>query len=199
MRLHRLVVVMARWPAPGRCKRRLAAGLGASRAAAVQLRLQQHTHAVLDQACSLLALDRRLALSGAGLRAAGRSGWAAVVPQGQGSLGLRMQRQFATAFRQGYRQVVLLGSDLPELAVSDLQQAFAALDHSPLVLGPAVDGGYWLVGLTRPAAGLFSGIAWGSERVLHQTLERAAALELPAALLQARHDLDRPSDLRRWR
>jgi len=190
---------MARWPAPGRCKRRLAAGLGAQRAAAVQQRLQQHTLAVLDQACSRIGVDSRLAVSGVGPKAAGRLLQGPVVLQGQGGLGLRMQRQFGWAFRQGYQQVVLVGSDLPQLAATDLQQAFAALQQAPLVLGPAADGGYWLIGLRQSAPGLFAGVAWGSATVLQQTLERATQLGLTATLLPCRHDLDRPGDLQRWR
>lgn len=189
---------MARWPAVGRCKRRLSAGLGPQRAAAVQQRLQQHTLAVLDQACCRIGADRRLAVAGVGLRAAARLHQGAVL-QGQGSLGLRMQRQLARAFRQGYHQVVLVGSDLPQLSAADLQQAFAALQQAPLVLGPAADGGYWLIGLRRSAPALFAGIRWGSDSVLQQSLERAVSLGLPAALLQCRHDLDRPGDLLRWR
>ncbi|MEB3276523.1 MAG: TIGR04282 family arsenosugar biosynthesis glycosyltransferase [Cyanobacteriota bacterium] len=195
----RLVVVMARWPAAGRCKRRLSTGLGSQRAAAVQQGLLRHTLAVLHQACCPIGADRRLAVAGVGPRAAARLHQGSVVLQGQGGLGLRMQRQFGWAFRQGYQQVLLLGSDLPQLSAADLQQAFAALQRAPLVLGPATDGGYWLIGLRRSAPPLFAGVAWGSDSVLQETVARATSLGLPAALLHCRHDLDRPGDLLRWR
>jgi len=195
----RLLVLMGRWPAPGRCKRRLAQGLGSRQAAAVQQRLQRHTQVAVQQACSQLGASHRLALAGAGLRAARRLQAGSVVLQGSGGLGLRMQRQFAAAFRQGFAQVVMVGSDLPELAAGDLSQAFAALEQVPLVLGPAADGGYWLVGLSQLQPRLFAGIDWGSDQVLRQTLAVAEALALPAALLALRHDLDRAADLRRWR
>lgn len=195
----RLLVCMGRWPATGRCKRRLAAGLGSGPAARVQQRLLQHTQLTVQQACRQLDAQQRFALAGAGLRAGRRLLAGPVVLQGAGGLGLRMQRQFAAAFRQGYGPVLLVGSDLPELAAADLAQAFAALQQLPLVLGPAGDGGYWLVGLNQPQPRLFAGIAWGSEQVLQQTLAAAEALALPAALLAMRHDLDRPCDLHRWR
>lgn len=191
---------MARWPAHGRCKSRLATGLGARAAAAVQQRLLQHSLAVLDQSAGLLACHGRLALAGAGLRAGRRlAPGLHVVLQGGGCLGTRMQRQFAAGFRQGYRQVVLIGSDLPDLACGDLAAAFKALQAVPLVLGPATDGGYWLVGLSQPAPGLFAGIDWGSARVLEQTRCRASALPLPLATLRQQGDLDRPADLLGWR
>ncbi|MEB3173195.1 MAG: TIGR04282 family arsenosugar biosynthesis glycosyltransferase [Cyanobacteriota bacterium] len=195
----RLLIQMSRWPAPGRCKRRLAAGLGCSPAALVQQRLQWHSQAALKQACHQLGASRWLALAGAGPRAGRRLQAGSVVQQGGGGLGLRLQRMCVRAFRAGFEQVVLVGSDLPELASADLLQAFAALQHKPLVLGPAADGGYWLVGLSQLQPRLFAGIDWGSDQVLRQTLAVAEALSLPAALLALRHDLDRPTDLRRWR
>ena len=193
---------MARWPAPLRCKSRLARGIGPRRAASVQQRLQAHTLAELQQSCRLLRCDGWLAIAGAGVRGASRlplADWLTQVDQGRGSLGLRMQRQFVRAFRCGYRQVVLIGSDLPRLGGSDLQQAFAALSQTPAVLGPATDGGYWLIGLSRPAPDLFAGIAWGSDQVLSQTCARAAVLALPLTLLRQQSDLDRESDLAPWR
>ena len=193
---------MARWPAPGRCKSRLALSVGAARAAAIQQRLQAHALAVLAQAQPACRCNARLALAGVALGGAARLARPAgveVVLQGQGSLGLRMQRQFAHGFRQGYRQVVLIGSDLPHLGLEDLQQAYAALEQCPAVLAPAHDGGYWLVGLTRPAPALFAGIAWGTDQVLEQSLRQALSIGLPLRQLHRQGDLDRGSDLLPWR
>jgi glycosyltransferase A (GT-A) superfamily protein (DUF2064 family) len=114
-----------------------------------------------------------------------------------------LQRQLLLARRQGARRVVLIGSDLPELAAADLAAAFNALARCDLVLGPAADGGYWLIGLAGSWPRLFAGgpraIAWGGNQVLAQTLAVADQLGLVVTLLPMRHDLDRPEDLRRWR
>ena len=67
------------------------------------------------------------------------------------------------------------------------------------MLGPAGDGGYWLIGRRRPTPQVFAGIDWGSDRVLEQTLAQARRAGLSTALLAERHDLDRPADLDRWR
>ena len=183
------LIVLARQPSPGRCKRRLAASIGDESAARVQQRLLAHTVAVARQwqqseadAVVSLCLGHQ---------------------QGSGGLGLRMQRQLGRAVRAGAKAVVLVGSDLPGLGVQHIQQAFSALHHAPVVLGPACDGGYWLVGLT--AAGqqqqrgrLFSGIGWGGSEVLQQTLQQAAALGWSPQLLSYQSDLDRIDDMAPW-
>ena len=197
------LIVMARWPAPGRCKRRLAGSLGAAAAARIQGRLTGHTLAVARG--ERLRLDFALVLAVDGL--AGRSArrWGHTLGadhvrlQGGGGLGVRMQRQVCRAFRTGARRVVLIGSDLPQLDGRDLAAAFAALEHCPAVLGPACDGGYWLLGLRQPQPELMAGIAWGTPRVLAQTLVAMDRLGLEPALLAPRSDLDWATDLRPWR
>jgi uncharacterized protein len=199
----RRLVVMARWPVAGRCKSRLAGELGAARAAAIQRQLTGHTLATARQARRRLPFELVLAGAGCGPRALGRWGAALgcdrVEAQGRGNLGVRLQRQVVRAARQGQPHLVMIGSDLPELASADLEAAFAALEHHPLVLGPAHDGGYWLIGLRRSQPALFSGIGWGSDAVLQQTTAAATRLGLVPHRLAWRSDLDRPSDLVRWR
>ena len=196
---NRQLIVMARWPAPGRCKRRLASSLGAAAAARIQARLTDHTLAVGRQ----LGIELVLAVDGLAPRAARRLGdqlgVGRIVLQGGGGLGVRMQRQFQRAATERARRVVLIGSDLPQLERADLASAFAALDHQQAVLGPACDGGYWLIGLRRPEPALMEGIAWGSEQVLEQTLAALARRGLKPALLPWRRDLDKGEDLGAWR
>jgi len=203
----RQLVVLARWPAAGRCKRRLAIIAGAAAAARVQQRLTAHTLATARLATEQAQADLLLAADGLGPRALGRWGRAlaadAAVLQGRGSLGRRMQGQLQRSFERGAQQVVLIGTDLPGLEVGDLTAAFAHLQQHPLVLGPAVDGGYWLIGLTRrgferAGAALMAGMPWGSSSVLEATLEAAAARRLEPALLRQQHDLDRHADLAPW-
>ncbi len=208
------LVLLARWPAPARCKRRLAVALGAERAAAVQRRLLHHSLTAAREAARLAGrrgqpLEVVLAVAGLGPRA--RRRWGATLPvdrlvdQGNGGLGLRLWRQVALARREGVGQLVLIGTDLPQLTSADLLAAFSALGRGRLVLGPARDGGYWLLGLSTatPAVRLFAGaqgpIPWGSDRVLRHTLAAAAAEGLATVLLAERADLDRPADLRAWR
>jgi len=199
------LVVMARWPAPGRCKQRLSRGLGPLRAARIQQVLTAHTLAVASR---LQGVEVVVAMDGLGPRAArrcfGARGGLRWVAQGRGSLGVRMQRQINRAKREGAQSVVLIGSDLPQLEHADLAAGFACLgaaagDGCDLALGPADDGGYWLIGLHRSQPSLFSGIPWGSDRVMGCTVERAEGLGLDVGLLATRSDLDWPKDLLPWR
>ena len=202
------LVVLARGPSPGRCKRRLATGLGTRAAAAVHQRLCLHTLTTVAATRLPASAETVLAVQGLGVGAARR--WARglwpqerpalrIVEQGGGSLGLLMQRQLMRARREGAARVVLIGSDLPALESADLVEAFRALERAPLVLGPAADGGYWLIGLAGRWPALFAGITWGTSQVLGQTLAVAEAAGLPVSLLAERGDLDRPGDLAAWR
>ena len=205
------LVVMARWPAPGRCKTRLARHTGRLAAAQIQRQLTQHNLAVSGRWSQRHQHKLLMAVDGLGPRGLRR--WQgqlqALAPgvqleqQGGGNLGCRMQRQLQRAFQAGAERVIVIGTDLPALETSDLDAAAEALLRTPLVLGPARDGGYWLIGLNRSGfrrAGsrLMSGIPWGSDQVLQRSLAAAAAHQLPAVLLRQQNDLDEPSDLEDW-
>ncbi len=208
---------MARWPAPGRCKRRLAISCGSSqRAATIQARLTSHTLRVAAAAAAAGGGQLHLAVDGIGpgalrrwKRALQRQGdWPLdgrmrLTGQGGGNLGCRMQRQLRQGFASGAQQVVLIGTDLPGLECRDLTTALALLRTDPLVIGPATDGGYWLIGMNRAGfqragARLMSGIAWGGAEVLTHTLARAALLDLTAVRLRPQRDLDDQADLTAW-
>jgi rSAM/selenodomain-associated transferase 1 len=174
----------------------------------MQAALNRHTLAVAQQGAQRTGADLWLAASGLGPRALRR--WAAAfgIPrfrdQGGGGLGCRLQRQLRLAFAAGARQVVLIGTDLPQLEPRDLELAFAALEQQELVLGPAADGGYWLIGLRREGfqrvgACLTAGVPWGSAAVLEHTRQQAGALGLEPRLLRCQADLDHRADLTPWR
>jgi len=111
-------------------------------------------------------------------------------------LGARMAHA-AAATLQRYRRVLVIGTDTPTLDVSYLEQALQALDEgNDVVLGPAFDGGYVLIGLADQPWPVFDAIAWGTAQVLQQTLAAVAAAGLRCHLLQAQPDVDRPEDLR---
>ena len=208
---------MARWPAPGRCKRRLAAGCGSSqRAAAIQARLTSHTLVVAARAAAAQDAQVLLAVDGIGANALRRwqyaidgqtlwplAGSLQLTPQGGGNLGCRMQRQLQQGFTGGAERIVLIGSDLPGLECRDLITALTILEADPLVFGPATDGGYWLIGMNRAGfertgSRLMSGMGWGGAEVLAHTLAQAAQLDLEAVLLRQQRDLDNSDDLAAW-
>jgi rSAM/selenodomain-associated transferase 1 len=115
--------------------------------------------------------------------------------QAGGDLGARMALALASTLQQ-HDSAVLIGTDCPSLSHSDLTEAFAALcKGADVALGPAADGGYYLVGLRRPCEDIFLDIDWGSAAVLSQTLARLRHAGLNHHLLAQRPDLDRPADL----
>ncbi|MFL0768475.1 MAG: TIGR04282 family arsenosugar biosynthesis glycosyltransferase [Prochlorococcus sp.] len=209
------LVVMARWPAPGRCKGRLARDLGIARAAAIQSRMTIHTLAVARGLADKGLVDLQLAVSGLAPHAARRWGSnlgveaMAVVMQGSGSMGSRLRRQLLSV--QGRlkqpsspeRCSMVIGTDLPGLCQRDLLEALESLQSHGLVLGPASDGGYWLLGLSgdliNPIPSWpFAGIPWGTDQVMATTLEQARRAGVSPALLRQQNDVDQSQDLRAW-
>jgi rSAM/selenodomain-associated transferase 1 len=120
--------------------------------------------------------------------------------QNQGDLGQRMALAIAAHLGE-HQSIVLVGSDCPDIDTSILENAFSALYDHAVVLGPAFDGGYYLVGIQGTLAEkslhfLFSDIDWGEENVLGQTLSRIKKLQLSFHLLKKLHDIDTPKDLK---
>jgi uncharacterized protein len=122
-----------------------------------------------------------------------------VIAQRGSDLGQRIRHVFEDVFRLGPESVVVLGSDLPDLPPRLLTDAVTALrdGNDRVVVGPATDGGYYLIGMNRPHPELFEQVAWGTERVLAQTLHIASRAELPVEVLEQWADVDTMSDLRR--
>jgi rSAM/selenodomain-associated transferase 1 len=118
-----------------------------------------------------------------------KRGWQ-LEPQESGDLGQRLARAFAHHFAQGAATVLILGSDCPYVERSDLTAATAALQAADVVIGPARDGGYWLIGLKEPHPELFQGVRWSSESVLDETRRRASEAGLHVELLRLLEDVD---------
>jgi uncharacterized protein len=120
--------------------------------------------------------------------------------QGEGDLGARIESAFADAFGRGAQRVVVIGGDCPRLTAGHLRDALRRLAGADVVLGPATDGGYYLVALRRESAtrsvpALFSGVDWGTGTVLERTQLVAEKTGLTWALLEPLPDVDRPEDL----
>jgi rSAM/selenodomain-associated transferase 1 len=124
---------------------------------------------------------------------------AVLVEQPDGDLGHRLRAAIDAAFERGFARVVVVGSDTPHLADADVALAFDELDRHDVVVGPALDGGYYLLGLARAAPRLVEDIAWSTSTVLAATLERARSLGLSCALGPSTFDVDEPLDLVRLR
>ena len=184
-------MVFGRQPQPGRVKTRLARGIGDGSAAAVYGELLDTTlrHAA--------AVDCHVVLSLADPRS---GGWepALGVPiesQAEGDLGHRMGDSFTRRFGDGYDRVVIIGSDCPALHTRHIVDAFERLDDVPVVLGPAGDGGFWLIGQRAPGRLDLTGLPWSSPETLSATRARMRDLGLDWHELVELRDVDRPEDL----
>ena len=113
------------------------------------------------------------------------------------NLGLKMYNAFEFALQKGASQAVIIGSDSPTLPASSIKKAFSLSGRADIVLGPSLDGGYYLIGLKSPCAGLFEGIAWSSSTVLKDTIKNAQRLKKKVALLDKRYDIDDANALSR--
>jgi len=118
--------------------------------------------------------------------------------QEKGDLGWKMLRAFAHAFQQGYRKAVIIGSDLPTLDQSRIQEAFRQLETHDAALGPTDDGGYYLVALKSLHPELFANVSWSTEGVFAQTMENARRANLRVARLKKEADLDTFPDVRKF-
>ncbi|MDA1196009.1 MAG: TIGR04283 family arsenosugar biosynthesis glycosyltransferase [Planctomycetota bacterium] len=191
------LIAFARWPEPGRAKTRLIPALGPSGAAALQRRMTQLVLATVDRAATARGFDVEVCFEGGDAERMGALFGPERMyhPQSEGDLGLRLARAFDISLAAGASRVVIIGTDCPALDASVLVRAFEQLERHDVVLGPAEDGGYYLVGLRAPAPALFADIPWSSPAVLRLTLVAAAEHGLTVARLPTRRDVDRPADV----
>lgn len=196
------LLVFAREPVLGRVKTRLAAGIGAEAALAVYRELLALTAAAVAGAQVPATVWLAEAPAPPATPDRPRSEWPGLpwrVQPTADSLGARMAYAFADAFAGGAARVVIVGTDCPGLDAELLHQAFDYLKTHDLVLGPAADGGYYLLGLNKLQPDLFTNKDWSTATVLPDTLADAARLGLRVAQLPTLHDVDSAQDLATWR
>ena len=182
------IALFARFPVPGRAKTRLIPALGETRAAALHRKLVEMT--VAAARASGLAYELRFTGADHDDFARWLGDDVPLVLQGEGDLGDRLRRVPAP--------MLLIGSDCPDLSAAHLTRAAGVLATAPAVIGPAADGGYWLLGLARTMPHCFESISWGTATVAAETRERLADEGITPFELETLHDCDRPDDLARW-
>jgi len=192
-----LLMVFVKYPTPGAVKQRLAQHLGSDRAAEIYKKIAETIVSKVAPASSedyILEIyfspqeDEKLVRQ-----------WLAeneyFSPQQGSDLGERMLNAFKHVFEKGCKRAVLIGSDCPDISRDIITQSFDILKAKHIVLGPAYDGGYYLIGVREPKPELFSNIEWGTEKVLSQTIDKINAAGLSLGLLPMLRDIDRVGDL----
>jgi uncharacterized protein len=194
------LLIFARYPAPGQVKTRLIPALGADGAASLYRQMVEHT---LQQARALGQIRPiSIEIWFTGGSQASMQDWLGqdliYELQPLGDLGDRLSYAFQATFNKGNTSAVIIGTDCPELNPAILAQAFSALHYNELILGPAKDGGYYLIGLQKLIPELFRGISWSTPAVFQQTDNIAGILNLTRAYLRPLSDIDVPQDLAIW-
>ena len=196
------LIVFLKAPRPGSVKTRLAATVGSGAAAGLYRALAEAAVRATDP-LGAPGYERLFffAPADAGPEMEAWLGPREWIAQAEGDLGNRMAAAFDEAFGRGARRAAIVGTDVPGLTERHVRDALAALDAHDVVLGPARDGGFYLLALDRPRPALFGGIPWSTAVVLAETLERTRALGLAVRTLEELGDVDTLEDLRRewWR
>ncbi len=190
------LIIFTRYPEAGQVKTRLIPALGEKGAALLHHKMAEHTLTRLKSFKGEIEIhftggshDLMKSWLGDQFRYRRQEG---------GCLGEKLFNSVAEAFAESKKKVVVIGTDCPGLTANHIEQAFRLLDHSDLVLGPAYDGGYYLVGLKKPVKELFQDITWSSSLVYRQTIKAAEQVNLQTAELEKLADIDCPADLSYW-
>lgn len=185
------VIVFLKNPEEGKVKTRLAKTLGSRRA----LKIYQELLNKIRTSLSEVPSDIYLFYSE---RVENSNGWDFVkqrrVQKGD-DIGSRMSDAFRQLFKEGYSSVVLIGTDIWDLQPADIRDAFYMLEQKDVVLGPAEDGGYYLIGMKTPMPELFELPEWSNEHVLERTLDKCRQYDLTAGRIRMLRDIDEAKDL----
>ncbi len=189
------LVVFAKPAVRGEVKTRLASAIGADRASAVAQAFIEDTWSLVR---TLPWIDAVLATTNVELLEVGKLDRNSVWPQGEGDLGQRVERVMRRALRD-WRSAIAVGADTPGLPLRLLEHARDALRDAHAVLGPAEDGGFYLMGLRRCPEGLLHNLPWSQADTFAKTLERLKQSGLTTTVLEPWFDVDRWEDLLRLR
>ncbi len=191
------LIFFCRKPAAGKVKTRLAAAIGGALTARLySCFLKDLSKAARKSGAEVLLFHTPPAGDGGALKRLLKEDFI-YLPQRGGDLGERMSNAFAYVFRAGFRKAVIIGSDTPDLRAADLREAFAALAEKPAVIGPAQDGGYYLLGFESSnfLPEVFDGITWSGADVFSRTMQRFKQGGCRPGRLKKRRDIDTLEDL----
>lgn len=194
-----LLKIFARYPAVGTTKRRLGADIGDENASELYRLCAEHVFGV----CERLGREAGLQVSFASEQDAIQGNkWVSplyeVNYQSGGDLGERLTGAFQEGFSSGFQKVFVVASDVPQLSPQILRAAIKHLDEHDVVIGPCQDGGYYLIGMKKLYRELFDGIAWSTDKVYQQTLDKINRMGLSVFDLPVLIDIDTQEDLKLW-
>ena len=187
----RALIIFLKYPELGRCKTRLAETIGDENALKIYKKLLSHSHQITKD----LPVDKFLYFDTQTDKNLEWEGNYKIAYQKQTDLGGRMEQAFADLFGQAYYKVIIIGSDCIELKTEIINDAYRQLNHYDVVIGPAKDGGYYLLGLNNPTPELFKNIEWSTNTVLADTIKTIQNLGLTYSFMPVLSDIDIEEDL----
>ncbi len=191
------IIIFTRYPEPGKTKTRLIPAIGQHGAASLQKKMTESAVETIKQLSESRSVAIEIRYTGCDATQISQwlSGNYIYRPQSEGSLGDRLDQAFLEAFNTGNKYVIAIGCDCPDLTPAIVSEALDALRMHDIVVGPALDGGYYLIGMRSHIPQLFKGINWGTDQVLEQTLIAITSSGNSYTLLPTLADVDRPEDL----
>lgn len=192
--MNRAIITFVRKPELGKVKTRIAAAVGDYEALRIYRELLRHTRRILDQ----VEATRYIYYTQIPPEA---DRWSSAKynsrTQVEGDLGRKLQAAFAECL-DIHDEVLVIGSDCATLTPQQIEDAFSALSTSDVVIGPTLDGGYYLLGLKRPTPSLFENIHWSTDTVLEETIAKVTALNQTYTLLERLSDIDYIEDWQQY-
>lgn len=190
MRKNSALILFVKAAKKGLAKTRIAAEVGADKALDIYIKLLQHTAIVVQDVPADIHIFYTQAIVDQDL-------WSSLATskhqQCIGNLGVRMHQALQHTL-QFYQKAVLIGSDCGELKTEDIQEAFDALESHDIVIGPAKDGGYYLIGMKTPQPAIFQDKSWSTDQLLIETRMTISTLNLTCHYLPVKSDVDYYSD-----
>jgi len=199
--MKRAVIIFARYPAPGKVKTRLAKTLGDKFATAFYKTCADHTFSEVNKSCEQIGANVHLFCSEESeIRMVEKwIGYDFNFDFQKGNdLGLKMANAFTHVFNSGYKKVIIIGTDAPDINSGLIEDAFARLENFDAVIGPSDDGGYYLLGLASNNPDLFEHIEWSTDVVFEKTLDKLKGKGMSYYLLKELTDIDTEEDLLNW-
>lgn len=190
------LIIFVRKPEKGKVKTRLAASLGNEAALLIYQKLLQHTLEITEKADADKIVFYAGEIEYDDIWQRERYSKKA---QADGDLGHRMNHAFEIVLNMGYNSICIVGSDCYELTTQIINDAFLALEKSNVAIGPAHDGGYYLLGMKQLYSSLFQNKKWSTNSVLKDTLTAAQQIGLTVTQLPTLHDVDKADDVpKKW-
>jgi rSAM/selenodomain-associated transferase 1 len=189
----KLLIIFARNPVQGKVKTRLAEGIGDDEALRIYHQLLDFT---IEEA-SKVSAEKTLYYSDFVPEEPLNNDFSIALQTGE-DLGERMKNAFSEGFKQGYGRIILIGSDTFEINSSDIQKAFFMLNEKDTVIGPATDGGYYLIGLKAPFEPIFANKPWSTNVIFKRTYLELMLYNKSIALLEEKSDIDTQEDLEEY-